>query len=79
MIKNPLSNAGDARNLSSIPEFGRSPGGGKCNPLQYSGLENPMDRGAWWATYNPWGRKESDMTKHRYLACVCGLYYSSSE
>ena len=36
--------------LGSIPESGRSPGGGHGNPLQYSCLENPMDRGAWWAT-----------------------------
>jgi len=36
--------------LSLIPESGRSPGGGNGNPLQYSGLETPMDRGAWWAT-----------------------------
>ena len=40
-------NAGD---WSSIPGSGRSPGGGHGNPLQYSCLENPMDRGAWWAT-----------------------------
>ena len=39
-------NAGD---LGSIPGLGRSPGEGKGYPLQYSGLENPMDRGAWWA------------------------------
>ena len=40
-------NAGD---LGSIPGLGRSPGGGHGNPFQYSCLENPMDRGAWWAT-----------------------------
>ena len=40
-------NAGD---LGSIPGLGRSPGEGNGNPLQYSCLENPMDRGAWWAT-----------------------------
>ena len=37
------------RNMSSIPGWGRSPGGGHGNPLQYSCLENPMDRGTWWA------------------------------
>ena len=46
-VKNPHANAGDA---GSIPGLGRSPGGGHGNPLQYSYLENPMDRGAWWAT-----------------------------
>ena len=47
--KEPTANAGDVRNRSSIPESGRSPGGGHESPLQYSCLENPMDRGAWWA------------------------------
>ena len=36
--------------MGSVPELGRSSGGGHENPLQYSGLENPMDRGVWWAT-----------------------------
>ena len=44
------TNAGDARQVGSIPGSGRSPGGGKGNPFQYSCLENPMDRGAWRAT-----------------------------
>ena len=47
MVKNPPANAGDT---GSIPGLGRPPGGGNGNPLQYSCLENPMDRGAWWAT-----------------------------
>ena len=46
MIKNLPDNAGDVRNSGSIPGSGRSPGGGHGNPLQYSCLENPMDRGA---------------------------------
>ena len=46
-VKEPAWNAGD---LGLIPGSGRSPGGGHGNPLQYSCLENPMDRGAWWAT-----------------------------
>ena len=45
--KEPDLNAGDARDTGSIPGSGRSPGGGHGNPLQYSCLENPMDRGAW--------------------------------
>ena len=48
--KNPPANAGDRRDVGSIPELGRSLGGGHGNPLQYSCLENPMDRGAWGAT-----------------------------
>ena len=50
VVKNPPVNLGDLRNGSSIPGSGRSPGGGHGNPLQYSCLENPMDRGAWQAT-----------------------------
>ena len=50
MGKNPPADAGDRRDMGSIPGSGRSPGGGHRNPLQYSCLENPMDRGAWWGT-----------------------------
>ena len=50
MIKNLPANAGDIRDVGSIPESGRSPGGGHSNPLQYFCLENPMDRGAWKTT-----------------------------
>ena len=50
MVKNPPANAGDIRDGALIPESRSSPGGGQGNPLQYSCLENPMDRGAWWAT-----------------------------
>ena len=49
MVKNLPANAGDIRDVGSIPGLGRSPGGGHVNPLQYSCLENPMDRGAWQA------------------------------
>ena len=50
VVKNPPADAGDIRDVGSIPGPERSPGGGNGNPLQYSYLENPMDRGAWWAT-----------------------------
>ena len=50
VIKNPLANAGEARDVGSISGQERSPGGGHGNPLQHSCLENAMDRGAWWAT-----------------------------
>ena len=49
MIKNLPANAGIVRDMGSIPEWGRSPGEGHGNPLQYSRLENPMHRRAWWA------------------------------
>ena len=50
MVKNPPTNAGEMRDLGSNPELGRSPGEGNGNPLQYSCLENPMDREARWVT-----------------------------
>ena len=58
-VKNPSANAGDVRDVGLIPGSGRSPGRGHGNPLEYSCLENPMDRGAWWATVHGVS-KESD-------------------
>ena len=51
------------------PGFGRSPGGGHGNPLQYSYLENPADRSL--TGYSAWGREESDMTEVTELTCLC--------
>ena len=50
VVKSTPANAGNARDPGLIPGSGRSPGKGNGNPLQYSCLENPMDRGAWWVT-----------------------------
>ena len=50
VVKNPPASSGDIRSEGSIPGSGRSPGGGNGHPLQYSCLENPMDKGAWRAT-----------------------------
>ena len=50
VVKNLPANAGDIRDSGSVPGRGRSPGGGLSNPLQYSCLENSMDRGAWRTT-----------------------------
>ena len=50
VVKNPPASAGDIRDTCLIPELGRSPREGNCNPLKYSCLENSMDRGAWQAT-----------------------------
>ena len=52
MVKNMPTNAGDTGDAGLIFRLGRSHGGGNGNPLQYSSLENPMDRGAWQATVN---------------------------
>ena len=49
-MKNPPTSAGDISDAGWILGLGRSPGGGHGTPLQYSRLENPMDREAWWAT-----------------------------
>jgi len=50
VVKSPPANAGNAKDMSLISGSGRSPGVGNGNPLQYSCLENSMDRAAWWAT-----------------------------
>ena len=60
-VKNLLSNAGEIRDTGSIPGLGRSAGGGGGNPLQYSCLENPMDRGAWQAAVHR--AAQPDMTE----------------
>ena len=62
MVKNLPANTEDIKDLGSIPGLGRFPGVGNGNPLQYSFLENSMDRGAWWTTA-PGVPKELDMTK----------------
>ena len=61
VVKNPPANAGAAGDMGSIPGSGRSSGGGHDKPLQYSCLENPMDKGAWRATVHR--TAELDRTK----------------
>ena len=65
MVKNPSSNAGDA---GLIPGLGRSPGEGNGNPLQYSCLGEPMDRGAWRATARGVAKSQMQLSMH-----VCNL------
>ena len=50
VVKNPPANAGDIRDMGSIPGLGSSPGGGMANTPKFSRLENHIERGAWWAT-----------------------------
>ena len=59
VVKNPPANEGEA---NSIPGLGRYPGGGNANPLQYSCLENSMDRGVWWAVVHGVTKSWMDMT-----------------
>ena len=75
-VKNPPANAGDIRDMGSIPGSGRSPGEGNGNPLQYSCPENPMDRGAWRATVHGVakrrGHDQSDLAHtHSLLSYIC--------
>ena len=73
VVQNPLANAEDVGDVGSIPGSGRFPGRESGNPLQYSCLENSMDRKAWWATVW-WDHKESDMTENTHTR----YYYSLS-
>ena len=59
MVKNLPANGGDARDTGLIPELGRSPGEGNGNPLQYSSLENSMDRRAWQATVHGIAKRQT--------------------
>ena len=65
VVKNPPANAGDIRDADLIPGLGRSPGGGHGNPLQYSCLENPMDRGTWQVIVHEVSWTEA--TKHAHM------------
>ena len=67
--KEPPANAGDIRDEGSIPGWGRSPGGGRGNPLQYSCLENLQGQRSL-VGYSPWGCKESDATQATEHACT---------
>ena len=64
VVKNPPANAGDARDAGLITGSGRSPGEGHGNPLQYSCLENPVDRGAWWATVCEVIKSQTQLSRH---------------
>ena len=68
LVKNSPANVGDIRDTSSIPGSERSPGGGHGKPLQYSSLQNPMDRGAWWAVVHG-ATKESDISEVTQHTC----------
>ena len=73
MVKNPPVNAGDIRDAGLIPRLGRSPGGGYGNPLQYSCLENTMDRGAWWATVHGLAKSQTRLSDFTSLHFTSGM------
>ena len=64
LVKNPLANAGERGDASSVTGLGISPGGGNGNPLRYSCLENSMDRGAWQATVPRVAMRGTQLSKH---------------
>ena len=61
VVKNLPANAGDVRDAGLIPRLGISPGGSNGKPLQYSSLENPMGRGAWWATVHRVAKSQTQL------------------
>ena len=67
MVRNPPASAGDIRDVGSIPGLGRCPGG-HGNSLQYSCLENPMDRGAWQATVHGVAKSQHSWSDSMYIA-----------
>ena len=74
VVKNPSANAGDVRVQGLIPGLGRSPGVGNGNWLQYSCLENSMDKGAWWATVHGAAKHQTRRSTHRYTHRVLASY-----
>ena len=74
MVKNTPANARDIRDADFISGLGRYPGVGHGSPLQYSCLENPMDRGAWWATVH---KVTKSQTQLKSLSMRAILYFGS--
>ena len=77
VVKNPLANAGDVRDEGLIPRSGRFPGEGHGNPLQYSCLENSMDRGAWQVTVHRVTKSRTrlkQLSTHRPLGDLSKMY-----
>ena len=72
MVKNLPANAGDLKDIGSIPGLRRSPGGEHGNPLQYSCLKNPHGQRSL-AGYSPWGHKESDMTEELSAMAITNM------
>ena len=73
MVKNPPASAGDLRDVGLIPGLGRFPGEGNGNPLQYSCLGNPLDRGAWWATVHSITKSWTQLNRLSMHSCIVEL------
>ena len=79
--KESASNAGDIRDVGLIPGLGRSPGEGHGNPLQYSCLRNPLERGAWWVTVHRVTKSQMGLNRlstHTKLHMVVHVMFSLS-
>ena len=77
VVKNLPASAGDLKDAGSILRLGRSAGGEHSNPLQYSCLENPMDRGAWWDTVHRVAQAQTQLKRRSRHACTdtgCGTW-----
>ena len=74
--KNPPANAGDIRDVAWIPGSGRSPGGGHGNPLQYSCLGNPMDRGALWTTVHGVAKSHTWLNTHSCMVDYINWFFN---
>ena len=76
MVKNAPANAGDKRDSGSIPELGRFHGEENSNPLQYSCLENPMDKGAWWVIVHRVAKRRTLLKQehaHMHISCKSSI------
>ena len=78
MVKNLPANAGTQGDVGSIPGLEQSPGGGNGNPLQYSCLGNPMDRGAWEATVHGAAKSDKSMHAHTSAYQICSAESSQA-
>ena len=77
MVMKPPANAGDVRDMGSVPQSGRSPGEGNDNPLQYSCLENPVDRGFWSAAVHGVTKSQTRLSRHLgYLVSLNDIHNS---
>ena len=75
MIKNSSANAGDVKDTHWVSGSGKSPGGGHGNPFQYSYLDNPVDRGAWWATVHGVAKSQMRLKQLSMHACIVIYLY----
>ena len=77
MIKNEPANAGATRDLGSVLGSGRSPGGGNCNPFQYSCLASPMDRRVWWAVVHRVAKSRTRLSTQACTRAFISIHFAS--